>query len=401
MTFPRHSRVLHAGRHPVPELALRYGTPLYVYDAQVVRERCARVRGALSGLGADLHYSVKACSNLAILRLLHAEGCGFDVVSAGEIERCLQCGIPAGRIGFAGVGKTPAEIALAVERGVGLVHVENEAEIEILAREAAQQGRRVALALRLNPDVDPCTHPGITTGTHRNKFGLTREAARAVAARLDPRWLTLRGVHVHIGSQVRSVEPYRRATAAALELWALLRAAGHPLEVLDLGGGFAVAGEEGPALDLDELAAALRPLLAEHRLQLLVEPGRFLVADAAILVTRVLYVKEAAQRALVICDAGMNDFLRPALYGALHPVVAVEEAREAAPGAVDLVGPICEPRPGDLLAVLQAGAYGFSMSSNYNTRPRPAEVLVDGAAVQCIRRRETLEDLWGPELSCG
>jgi diaminopimelate decarboxylase len=402
---------LHAESADVGALATRFGTPLYVYSAGAVRDRLARLRAAWAPLNADVHYSVKANSNLALLRLIAAEGAGFDVVSGGEIERCLRAGIAPDRIVFAGVGKSDAELARALDVKVGLFDVESADELGDLARLAAARRVRARFAVRLNPDVDAGTHEYVTTGLKRNKFGLPFDEAMALLKRHSgDAALDFRGFHVHFGSQVTDPSRHRAAAEVVARRVIAARAAGVAVTLLNFGGGFAARYlEAAPAIE--EVAAQVVPVLAPLHVDLLLEPGRYVVAEAGILVTRVLTVKDAGERSFVVVDAAMNDLIRPALYGAEHPLLPVVLP---GPGAkslrADVVGPVCEsgdflvrdrkiarPERGDLMAIGSAGAYAFSMSSQYNSRPRAAEVLVDGARVELIRRRETIDDLLGPE----
>jgi len=395
----------------VAALAARFGTPLYVYGTGAVRERLARLKRAFAPLLSSVHYSVKANSNLSLLRLLAAEGAGFDVVSGGEIERCVRAGIEPSRLVFAGVGKSDDELALALDRNIGLFDVESQDELDRLAKRAEAAGRSARFALRLNPDVDAGTHAYVTTGLKRNKFGMSFEdAIAALRARANQRGLEFRGFHVHIGSQVTDPARFRAAAEIVAARIGQARAAGFAVELLDFGGGFA-ASYEAPAPPIEAVADAVKPALAPLRVELLLEPGRYLIAEAGTLVTRVIGVKSTPERTFVVVDAAMNDLLRPALYGAWHPVELVGPVEPTRPKArVDVVGPVCEsgdflardrelplPRAGDLLAVLCAGAYGFSMASNYNTRPRAAEVQVEGRTARLVRRRETIDDLLAPE----
>lgn len=399
-----------AGR--LESLAREHGTPLWVTDGDLVRARLAELRAAFRGLLHEVHYAVKANSGLALLALLAAEGVGFDVVSAGELERCRRVGVDPRRIGFAGAGKTDAELAAALAAGIGLFDVESPDELDRLARLAAERGAVAPYALRLNPDVDAGTHEYVTTGTRRNKFGMPFDAALAALERHRPTAaLRFRGFHVHIGSQV--TDPARFAAAAAIVAQRIVatRAAGFAVELLDFGGGFAARYDVAPP-PIAAVAAAVRPLLEPLHVELLLEPGRFLVAEAGELVTRVIGVKEGQERLFVIVDAAMNDLLRPALYGAWHPVELLADEGAGRPTvSCDIVGPVCEsgdflakerllprPVPGDLLVIGSAGAYGTSMSSNYNSRPRAAEVLIDRGIARLVRRRETIADLLATEL---
>ncbi len=393
-------------------LAREHGTPLWVMDGDVVRARLAELRAAFAGLLHEVHYSVKANSGLALLALLAAEGAGFDVVSAGELERCRRVGVDPRRIGFAGAGKSDAELAAALDLGIGLFDVESAAELDRLAALALARNVVAPFALRLNPDVEAGTHEYVTTGTRRNKFGMPFETALAALQRHRRTMaLRFRGFHVHIGSQITDPSRFAAAAAIVAERIAATRAAGFAVELLNFGGGFAARYDATPPA-IVAVAAAVRPFLEPLRVDLLLEPGRFLVAEAGSLLTRVIGVKESPDRLFVIVDAAMNDLMRPALYGAWHPVAMVAADAASRPLAnVDVVGPVCEsgdflakdrqlplPQPGDLLAIGSAGAYGTSMSSQYNSRPRGAEVLIDGGRARLVRRRETMADLLATEL---
>jgi diaminopimelate decarboxylase len=406
-----HAGILHIEDIPVSELAEQFGTPLYVYSTAVLRAQYDRLADAVAGMASEVTicYALKANGNPAIGGLLAGWGAGADVVSGGEIYLARRMGFLADKIVFAGVGKTRREMAEALREGVHAFHVESTGELTALEAVAEGMGKVTNVAVRVNPDVDAHTHPYITTGTHANKFGvapqqaldLTRAAARSSHLRLT-------GLHVHIGSQLSSVQPIAEAVERVLELWDTLASEGIELRDLNIGGGLGIPyrpedNPEGP----EELAEALRPLLAGRDLHLFLEPGRFIVGPAGALLTTVLYVKEGqGQPPVIIVDAGMNDLIRPALYGAWHPVYPVNEAEAGTGPAVDIAGPVCESsdfmghdrrlgalKPGDLLAIGQAGAYGFAMTSQYNGRPRPAEVLVSGEHATLIRRRETYEDL--------
>ncbi|HLF29106.1 MAG TPA: diaminopimelate decarboxylase [Anaerolineae bacterium] len=394
---------------PLTDLAPRFGTPLYVYSKQRLAANYRRVSLAFAALGARVCYSVKANGNGAILRLLREWGSGFDVVSGGELYRSLHIGAEPERIVFAGVGKTEAELRFAIESRVGWINVEAREELEALDAIAAALGRRPRVALRLNPAVEADTHHHIATGGRRSKFGIDRdEAGRLLADAARFAQLDLAGLHIHIGSQLASPQATVAAVRTALTLIERYR-----LPMLDIGGGFPVDYHPGDSIPLPEpsaFAEALTPWLRDRGLELLIEPGRSIVADAGLLLTRVLNVKQRAGRQIVVVDAGMNDLLRPALYDAYHPIVPLDPG-PGEPVATDVVGPVCESadafardralpplKRGDLLAITHAGAYGMAMSSNYNSRPRPAEVLIDGASVALIRRRETLEDLVATEI---
>jgi diaminopimelate decarboxylase len=390
------------------DLAATFGTPLYVYSRQQLQANYRQVRDAFDPLGAQVRYSVKANSNGALLRLLREWAAGFDVVSGGELYRSLRAGADPRTIVFAGVGKTEAELRFAVEAGVGWINVEAREELAALEAIAAEMGARPQAALRLNPALDADTHRHIATGGHRSKFGVELdEVDRLLAGAARFAHLDLAGLHVHVGSQLASPDATVAAVSRALVLIDRYR-----LRMLDVGGGFPVDYRSGVGSppDPSAFAQALAPLLRDRRLELLIEPGRSIVADAGLLLARVLNVKSRAGRQIVVVDAGMTELIRPALYEAYHPIVPLAARGDSIPS--DVVGPVCEsadafaydrPLPplqrGDLLAVTHAGAYGYVMASNYNSRLRPAEVIVDGASVSLIRKRETFEDLLATETS--
>lgn len=395
-------------------MAADFGTPLYVYSADDLRARVAMLAHEFAPAEHTVCYAVKANSSLALLRLLGTLGCGFDIVSGGELERVRRAAPDAlGRVVFSGVGKQAWEIDAALEAGILLFNVESEAELELLSQRAHALGRTARFALRVNPDVAVETHPYISTGLREHKFGIAIEHARRIYARAaELGGLEAAGVSVHIGSQIRDVAPFAEALQRVRRLVEQLRADGHSIRYVDAGGGFGIEyGQRtfDPQARVAEYAQAIRTVLAGFNAHLLLEPGRFLVAQAGILLTRVLYTKANGSKRFVITDAAMNDLIRPALYGAHHEVLPVlEQGSEAV--IADLVGPVCESgdffardrslaaSADDLLAILDAGAYGMSLSSNYNTRPRPAEVLVDAGQVRLIRRRETMDDLLAAEI---
>ena len=370
---------------------------------------------ALAGREDLVCYSVKANSALAILKLLAERGAGFDIVSGGELERIMAAAPEAvGRVVYSGVGKTAAEINLALRAGILAFNVESEAELALLAKRAAKLKIKARFALRVNPDVFAQTHPYISTGLREHKFGIDiRQAAGIYRGAAGNRWLEAYGVSFHIGSQIRSAEPFGAAMARVAKLIGQLQREGIALKSIDAGGGLGIdyyGGRFNAAAKVREYVAAFEDELGGFEGRLLVEPGRFVVAQAGALVTRVLQVKRNGKKTFVICDSGMNDLIRPALYEAHHEIVPVR-IRAGKPQIVDVVGPVCETgdffargrklapvEPGELLALLDAGAYGMAESSNYNTRLRPAEVLVEGAKARLIRRRETMADLLGPEL---
>lgn len=371
-------------------------------------------QAALAGRDHLVCYAVKANSALAILKLLAARGAGFDIVSGGELERVLAAAPEAaGRVVFSGVGKTAAEIDAALEADILEFNVESEAELELLAMRARRMKRKARFALRVNPDVFADTHPYISTGLREHKFGVDMRRAREIyKSAAGNRWLEAHGVSVHIGSQIRSADPFGAAMERVAKLVRQLGREGMVLKSIDAGGGLGIdyhGGEFDAAAKVAEWAAAVERALGDFKGRLLLEPGRFLVAQAGALVTRVLYVKKNGKKTFVITDAAMNDLIRPALYQAHHEIVPVRP-RPGRGRVVDVVGPVCESgdffardrklgpvEPGDLLALLDAGAYGMAQASNYNTRPRGAEVLVEGAHARLIRRRETVADLLAAE----
>jgi diaminopimelate decarboxylase len=414
--YPRATEALHCDGVSLEALAKRFGTPLYVYSAYHIAERLLMFQNALAGREHTVCYAVKANSSLAILKLLANLGAGFDIVSGGELERVMAVAPEAvERVVFSGVGKTAAEIDLALQAGILQFNVESEAELALLAARAKKLKRRARFALRVNPDVFADTHPYISTGLREHKFGIDiRQARRIYMSAAGNRWLEAHGVSVHIGSQIRSAAPFGAAMARVHKLVGRLRDEGIFLQAIDAGGGLGIdyhGGVFDAAAKVEEYAAAIEKSLRGFEGRLLLEPGRFLVAQAGALVARVLQVKRNGKKTFVITDAAMNDMIRPALYQAHHEIVPVRP-RAGRPRTVDVVGPVCETgdffardrklapvEPGDLVALLDAGAYGMAQSSNYNTRPRAAEVLVEGARARLIRRRETMADLLATELS--
>lgn len=407
-------------------LAARFGTPLYVYSAAALRDRAARFLRAFASLAPEVHYAVKACNTLAILRLLREQDLGMDVVSGGELERARLAGCSMSHVSFAGVGKTRAEIDRALSLGVAQFNVESGDELERLLHAAQALGVDAPYCLRINPNVDARTHRYTTTGKHENKFGVDVDAAVSLLARFTgARGLTFLGFHAHLGSPIYSTQPYQEGLAVLLTLIDRVESLGHRVRVLDLGGGFGADYTAGRTPSLDEYAAALVPLLAPlvaRGVRIVFEPGRSIVAEAGLLLTRLQYIKHGRERTFAIADAGMHTLLRPALYEAFHfawparvPPGLIPRRRVESPDLpglrrYDLVGPICESgdflakdrdlpplAAGDLLALFTVGAYGMTMSSTYNDQPRPAEVLVDGADAKLIRRRQTFNDLIAQE----
>ena len=412
---PDSGAPLYCGKVSLEALARKFGTPLYVYSADQIVERLGLFQEALKGRDHLVCYAVKANSALAVLKLLADRGAGFDIVSGGELERVLAAAPEAvGRVVFSGVGKTAAEIDLALKAGILEFNVESEAELALLTKGAAKLKVKARFALRVNPDVFADTHPYISTGLREHKFGIDiRQALRIYKSMAGNRWVEAHGVSVHIGSQIRSAAPFGAAMARVSKLVSELRSEGIVLKSIDAGGGLGIdyhGGAFDAAAKVREYAAAISEALAGFEGRLLLEPGRFLVAQAGALVARVLQVKRNGKKTFVITDAAMNDLIRPALYQAHHEIVPVRR-RTGRARTVDVVGPVCETgdffardrklgpvEPGDLVALLDAGAYGMAQSSNYNTRPRAAEVLVEGAKARLIRRRETVADLLGPEM---
>ena len=407
------------GEVPLDALARKFGTPLFVYSADHIRYRFSLFTEAFAEQPHLVCYAVKANSTLAILKLLAAQGAGFDIVSGGELERVLAVDKrAAARIVFSGVGKTAPEIDLALRSGILLFNIESEGELDLLAERTARLKKRARIALRVNPDVFAETHPYISTGLREHKFGIDIRRARAVYKRAAAqKWIEPAGISVHIGSQIRSAEPFGAATDRVARLLIELRKDGLPIRFLDAGGGLGIeyhaAQPFDPEAKVRQYAAALRQAVRGlDNLTLLLEPGRFLVAQAGALLARVLYVKKNGEKTFIITNAGMNDLIRPTLYQAHHEIVPVTATNSRRSITADIVGPVCETgdffardrktpavKPGGLVAILDAGAYGMSLASNYNTRPRAAEVLVEGKRARLIRRRETIEDLLATEIA--
>jgi len=390
-------------------IAERTGTPVYVYSANLIRAQYHSLHDALQqeGVRHRICYSVKANGNLGVLKVLKALGAGADIVSAGELKRALLAGFDAASLVFSGVGKTPAELAEAIRVGVGYLNIESASELDAVVAAAAHVGKTASVGIRVNPDVAADTHPYTKTGDKTAKFGVPFDEVVALARRIaGERRLVLRGLAMHIGSQITDLEPYSRGTARLLELVTAVRAAGiDTLDALDVGGGLGVRYHNEKAPSPKAFAQAVAPKIHAAGLGLLCEPGRYLVANAGVLVTRVLYRKHSGGKDFVVVDAGMNDFVRPSHYNAHHDILPLKDGARAEE-VVSVVGPICESgdflaldrklpavTPGEYLAVLGTGAYGFAMSSTYNARPRPPEVLVEGERYYVARPRETLDDL--------
>jgi len=413
----------------VEKIAAEVGTPVYIYSKATFEDHLQKIQKAYDELNTTVCYSVKACGNINILKFMAEAGSGFDIVSGGELYRTLQAGANPSKIVYAGVGKTDTEIIEALDADIGYFNIESEAELENLIRLAKQQGKQPKAALRVNPDVDPKTHTYITTGKRETKFGVDIERAQKVfAGYADNGSVKLCAIHVHLGSGGKTIEPYREVLKKTLALIDKLRSQGHTIEALDLGGGYGADYESDTAPSAADYAAGVVPLLKNKGLKLILEPGKSIAANAGILLTKVLYLKTGGEKKFIIVDAAMNDLIRPLLYDAFHFIWPVKVDKKFVPKrrdkdlqpvlscenkkglggtvVVDVVGPICEGadffatdralpplKRGDLISIFTAGAYGFSMASNYNARGRAAEVLVDGAEFVVIRKRETYEDL--------
>ena len=406
MPFARSGGQLHVDGVALAHIAAAVGTPVYVYSWTDIRCRYRQVDAALADIPHRICYAVKANSNLSVLARLAALGSGFDIVSGGELERVLRAGGEPSRVVFSGVGKTAAEIGFAIKCGIDCFNVESAGELDRIVTQAQLLGRRARIAVRVNPDVDAKTHPYIATGLKESKFGVPPALAVELYRRASASpVLDVVGVDCHIGSQIADVLPFRAALAALVQLLDALKEEGITLRHVDIGGGFGVCYRDEALFDLAALGASLREALSGRDIKLHVEPGRFLVADAGVLLTRVEYLKPVPGcRDFAVVDAAMNDLIRPALYQAWHDVEAVVE-KNAQPQCWNIVGPVCESgdflaldrtlalEEGDLLAIKSAGAYGFAQSSNYNSRPRVAEVVVDGDDFMVARKRETVADL--------
>ncbi len=404
--FSYKQKQLCAEEVALKDIAARVGTPFYVYSARTLRRHFRVLNEAFAGTDHLLCYATKALSNLSILKLFASMGSGFDIVSMGELMRCLRAGADPRTIVFSGVGKTDDEIAAALEAGILMLNVESRPELYRVAEVARRKRVRAPVSLRVNPDLDPGTHPHISTGHRDSKFGVP--LSQVFQYYLEAQGLNdleLVGLSTHIGSQITETAPFSEAGEKVAGIVKRLRAEGISLKLLDLGGGLGIPYLEEPPLPSEYAAALLTPLRG-FGLRIIAEPGRVLVGNAGALVTRVTYVKETDVKRFIVVDGAMNDLIRPVLYEAYHSIWPVEEREQSPIVTADVVGPVCEsgdffarerpipePRAGDLLAVMSAGAYGFVMASNYNSRPRAAEVLVDGAKAHVIRERETFEDL--------
>ena len=394
------------------DIAREHGTPLYVYSADAIRKSYRELDEAFQAHPHRIHYAMKANSSFALVRLLREAGSAVDANSIGEVELALRAGFAPSDIVFSGVGKSPDEIERAVQLGLKTINAESAGELERIDRAAQARGVRARVAVRVNPDIDAGTHPHISTGLHINKFGVPLEQARGLYRRMAMQpGLHPVGIHVHLGSQIISTEPIQRGAAAVVRLAKELRDTGVQLEHIDIGGGLGISYDGSRAPTAAEYAAAILPIVAPSGLSIALEPGRYIVGAAAALLARVVDLKDAAGgHHFAVLDAGMTELMRPMLYGAFHRIVAVTP-RAARDQCYDIVGPVCESTDafgserrlnqlevGDLLAILDAGAYGSAMSSNYNRRPLPAEVLVDGGHARLIRRRQNIDDQLALEI---
>ncbi|EMG38827.1 diaminopimelate decarboxylase [Desulfocurvibacter africanus PCS] len=411
--FEYHNGRLHAEDVPVEDLARQFGTPLYVYSKATFSRHFQAFDSAFSSLPHITCYSVKANSNLCVLRLLASLGAGMDIVSGGELHRALKAGVSPEKIVYSGVGKRPEEIRQALDAGILMFNVESREELRTISAIASESGRIARISLRINPDVDPKTHPYISTGMKKNKFGLDMETSLETyrMAKGLP-GIEPVGIDCHIGSQLTSIEPFLEALDKLVEFYGKLREMGIDIRYLDLGGGLGITYNEEEPPHPEAFGKALTERLKGLPLTIILEPGRVIAGNAGILVTKVLYTKSTPSKDFVIVDAAMNDLVRPSLYGSFHRIAEVVEHNRPKIN-VDVVGPICESgdflardrelpnvESGELLAAFSAGAYGFAMSSQYNSRPRAAEVMVDGEVTVLARRRETYDDLVAAEMGC-
>jgi len=393
----------------ISQIADEIGTPLYLYSNRALIDNYERLKGAFKRVSPLICYSLKANDNLTLCRILAHLGAGADIVSGGELYKALLAGFSPKRIVFAGVGKTRKEMELALREDIFMFNIESRGELELLENLSSELHRKTRVSLRINPDIDPDTHPYVRTGLKQNKFGLQMEKAEELYLKLrDSKNISPKGIHFHLGSQITRIDPYLKCVDKMAEFISHLRKEGVDLEYMDMGGGFGIGyrGKESP-LDIEELASRIAPLIREHELKLIMEPGRYLTGNAGIMVTQILYRKRGKERQFLIVDAGMNDLIRPALYGAYHEIKKLRQPSKTSPmEVIDLVGPVCEstdffakdrnlPRSaqGEYLALMDTGAYGFSMASSYNARPLPPEVLVKGEKWTLIRRREVYRDL--------
>ncbi|SNZ08459.1 diaminopimelate decarboxylase [Persephonella hydrogeniphila] len=403
---------LYCEKTPVKKIAKEFGTPVYIYSKNAILEKIREYKEAFKEYPTLICYAAKANSNLSILKIFQEEGLGLDIVSGGELYRGLKAEFDPKKIVYAGVGKTDKELIDAIDTGILSFNVESLMELDVLDELSEKVGKKADISIRVNPDVNPKTHPYISTGLRKSKFGIDMEdALEAYKIASRKKNLNIVGIHCHIGSQIMDVSPYEEAVEKLVQLVFKLKREGIELRHIDIGGGLGIRyrPEDNPPHP-KELAEIVIPYIKETGLKLLIEPGRSLVGEAGILVSQVLFLKDKGDKHFIIIDSGMNDLLRPAMYQAYHHILSVEKKKEKV--IADIVGPICETgdffaldreidnlNRGDYLAVMSAGAYGFSMSSNYNTRPRAAEVLVDGENFYLIRNRESYQYIIQPEIN--
>lgn len=404
--FHYRNETLYCEDVPLAKIAAEVGTPVYVYSRKTLRDHYEKLERAFEPVSHLVCYSVKSNSTLAVLKELSLLGSGFDIVSGGELYRCLAVGANPRKIVFAGVGKTSSEIEYALSNDILFFTVESFPELEEIDTVARRMGKIARVAIRVNPDVDPKTHQYTSTGKAENKFGLDPETAmEAYRKSLTLKGLKAFAVHMHIGSQIVEPQPYREAIQKIIPLVRELRVLGAPLEILDIGGGLGIVYREEKPSTAADFASAMLPLVQNLGLKIIIEPGRFIAGNAGVLLSQVLYIKANPAKNFVIVDAGMNDLIRPSLYGAYHEILPAVD-RHLGTIVSDVVGPICESGdffakerrvssvdPGDILCIMSSGAYGFTMASHYNSRPKAAEVLVDGAEFRIVREREKYEDL--------
>jgi diaminopimelate decarboxylase len=405
--FTYRQSALECENVPLSRIAEKCGTPAYIYSSASILDAYRRFTSAFRSIPHSICYAVKANSNLSILKLLAAAGSSFDIVSGGELHRLRHIGVPGRRIVFSGVGKTKEEIREALQSGILLFNVESESELDTLAVEAARLKLRAPAALRVNPDVQAGAHAHISTGHHRHKFGIDWDHARRLYLdKSRAKQISWQGISSHIGSQILGLAPFRRAVIRVSSLVRKLARAGTNLSYLDLGGGVGIRYTHESPFDLDAYARAIVPHIRTLNCRLLLEPGRAIVGPAGVLLMRVLHIKRSREKLFIVVDAAMNDFIRPALYQAVHPITPVIRHYNAQVAKADIVGPVCEtgdcflhdwpmelPQKGDLLVLWGAGAYGFAQSSNYNSRPRAAEILILKNQFKVVRKRESRNDL--------
>jgi diaminopimelate decarboxylase len=409
-TLERVNGALHLEQVPLASIAQRFGTPTFVYSRQAMTDAYRAYETAFAGLNHRICYALKANSNLAVIDVMGRLGAGFDIVSGGELQRVIAAGADPGKVIFSGVAKTAKEMAFALKQGIDCFNIESESELYRLNAVAKELDRKAPITFRVNPDVDPKTHPYISTGLKSNKFGVAfAEAERLYSQAAALSHIHIAGIECHIGSQLLDIAPYEEALAKLLALTDQLAAKGILLEHIDLGGGIGIRYRDEAPMDLNAYAAMVKRHFVGRPQTLYLEPGRSIVGNAGLLLTEVEFIKRGAVSTFAIVDAGMNDLIRPSLYQAHHEIVAVAEKAGVASATYNVVGPVCESgcflghertlaiEEGDLLAVLSAGAYSFVMSSNYNTRARACEVMVDGELIHLIREREEIDSLFASE----